>query len=93
MKWLNAEDFCQKFGGHLASITNERIHNFMKNKLNNEQGGVYITAELVITIDQICLIKVSGHETNEEVHCCDALNNWPLVIFTVSLISKILPEN
>ena len=39
MKWLNAEDHCRKIGGHLASITNERIHNFMKNKLNNEHGG------------------------------------------------------
>ena len=37
--WPDAEGFCKHSGGHLASIANEQIHNYVKNKLSNEKGA------------------------------------------------------
>ena len=33
--WSDAEEFCQRSGGHLASVTDKQVHNYMKNKLKN----------------------------------------------------------
>ena len=30
--WFGAEEACQKRGGHLASVNNERVHNYMQSK-------------------------------------------------------------
>ena len=32
--WSDAEEFCQRRGGHLASVTNEQVNNFLKNNDN-----------------------------------------------------------
>ena len=29
--WFDAEEFCQRRGGHLAAVTNEQVNNFLKN--------------------------------------------------------------
>ena len=32
--WIKAEEYCQNKGGHLASVTNERIHEYIRSKID-----------------------------------------------------------
>ena len=37
--WFDAEKFCQRTGGHLASVTNEQVNNFLKKERETWIGG------------------------------------------------------
>ena len=39
--WPNAELFCNDQDGHLASVTNQEIHNYMKSKVNTDDSDAY----------------------------------------------------
>ena len=47
MKWHRAEKFCNKEGGRLASVTNNRIHNYIGSEFQKQNvlmvwiGGMY----------------------------------------------------
>ena len=32
MNWFEAEEACNRHGGHLASVTNQAVHNYIKGK-------------------------------------------------------------
>ena len=39
--WANAELFCKDQDGHLASVTNQRIHDYMKTKVNADDFDAF----------------------------------------------------
>ena len=38
--WHEADEFCRRWGRHLAAVTNEQVHNFLKNKLGLGQTWI-----------------------------------------------------
>ena len=40
--WTSAENFCKSAGGHLASVTDQRVHNFIKNELSKGKKATWI---------------------------------------------------
>ena len=39
--WANAELFCKDQDGHLAAVTNQRIHDYMKTKVNADDFDAF----------------------------------------------------
>ena len=71
--WANAELFCKDQDGHLAAVTNQRIHDYMKTKVNADDFDAFFWVggadrELVSFTNP--LAAGSGSRWNEPLKKC-----------------------